>query len=76
MVSKLCFICTYYSFFTFDGAVKKIPCSVQDYVFDDINKNALNELSKSGFLNLDKSTVKVTKKGAPILNAILYKILC
>jgi hypothetical protein len=32
------------SFFTFDGAVKKIPCSVQDYVFDDINKNALNEV--------------------------------
>ena len=29
------------SFFQFDGAVKKIACSVQDYVFDDINKNAL-----------------------------------
>ena len=32
------------SFFTFDGAVKKIPCTVQDYVFDDINKNAFNEV--------------------------------
>ena len=32
------------SFFTFDGAVKKIPCSVQDHVFDDINKNAFNEV--------------------------------
>ena len=32
------------SFFTFDGAVQKIPCSVQDYVFDDINKNASNEV--------------------------------
>jgi len=32
------------SFFMFDGAVKKIPCSVQDHVFDDINKNAFNEV--------------------------------
>ena len=41
-----------------------------------INKNALNELSKSGLLNLDNSVVKVTKKGSPVLNTILYKILC
>ena len=32
------------SFFQFDGAVKKIPCSVQDYVFDDINNNALGDI--------------------------------
>ena len=32
------------SFFTFDGAVKKIPCSVQDYVFDDINVNAMGDV--------------------------------
>jgi hypothetical protein len=32
------------SFFTFDGAVKKIPCSVQDYVFDDINQNAQHDV--------------------------------
>ena len=32
------------SFFLFDGAVKKIPCSVQDYVFDDINNNALGDV--------------------------------
>ena len=25
------------AFFVFDGTVKKIPCTVQDYVFDDIN---------------------------------------
>ena len=25
------------SFFVFDGTVKKVPCSVQDYVFDDVN---------------------------------------
>ena len=41
-----------------------------------INKNSLNELSKYGLLNLDNSVVKVTKKGSPILNTILYKILC
>jgi len=41
-----------------------------------INEYALNELTKSGLLNLNNSVVKVTKKGAPILNAILYKILC
>ena len=32
------------SFFQFDGAVKKIPCSVQDYVFDDINNNELGDI--------------------------------
>ena len=32
------------SFFVYDGAVKKIPCSVQDYVFDDINKNAQQDV--------------------------------
>ncbi len=32
------------SFFRFDGAVKKIPCSVQDYVFDDINVNATGDV--------------------------------
>ena len=32
------------SFFTFDGAVKKIPCSVQDYVFDDMNVNAIGDV--------------------------------
>ena len=32
------------SFFQFDGAVKKIPCSVQDYVFDDINNNAIGDV--------------------------------
>ena len=32
------------SFFMFDGAVKKIPCSVQDHVFDDINPNSLNDI--------------------------------
>lgn len=25
-------------FYMFDGTVKKIPCTVQDYVFDDLNK--------------------------------------
>ncbi len=32
------------SFFMFDGSVKKIPCSVQDYVFDDINQNAKQDV--------------------------------
>jgi hypothetical protein len=32
------------SFFVYDGAVKKIPCSVEDYVFDDINENAKQDV--------------------------------
>ena len=28
------------AFFLFDGVVKEIPCSVQDYVFDDIDQDA------------------------------------
>jgi hypothetical protein len=32
------------SFFMFDGAVRKIPCSVQDHVFDDINQNSLQDI--------------------------------
>ena len=32
------------SFFMFDGAVKKIPCSVLDYVFDDIEQSAQKDV--------------------------------
>jgi len=32
------------SFFLYDGAVKKIPCSVQDHVFDNINPNAKQDV--------------------------------
>jgi len=32
------------SFFVYDGAVKKLPCTVQDYVFDDINQNAKQDV--------------------------------
>ena len=32
------------SFFMFDGSVKKIPCSVQDHVFDNINQNAKQDV--------------------------------
>jgi hypothetical protein len=32
------------SFFMFDGSVKKIPCSVQDHVFDNINPNAKQDV--------------------------------
>ena len=32
------------SFFLYDGAVKKIPCSVQDHVFDNINQNAKQDI--------------------------------
>ena len=32
------------SFFVYDGAVKKLPCTVQDFVFDDINKNAQQDV--------------------------------
>jgi hypothetical protein len=32
------------SFFLYDGAVKKIPCTVQDHVFDNINPNARQDV--------------------------------
>ena len=32
------------SFFVYDGAVKKLPCTVQDHVFDDFNKNAQQDV--------------------------------
>ena len=32
------------SFFLYDGAVKKIPCTVQDHVFDNINPNAKQDV--------------------------------
>ena len=32
------------SFYMFDGAVKKIPCSVLDYVFDDIQQSAQRDV--------------------------------
>ena len=43
---------------------------------NDICKTeALTELSTLGLINFNKSTIKVTKKGAYVLNSILYKIL-
>jgi len=33
------------AFYMFDGVVKKMPCSVQDYVFDDLSYNNRNEIS-------------------------------
>ena len=32
------------SFFVFDGAVRKLPCTVQDYVFDDIEPSAQQDV--------------------------------
>ena len=33
------------AFYLYDGVVKKMPCSVQDYVFDDISYNNRNEIA-------------------------------
>lgn len=43
------------SFFLFDGVVKEIPCSVQDYVFGDINKTEQRKVYAG--VNLDFSEV-------------------
>lgn len=32
------------AFYQFDGAIKKLDCTVQDYVFDDINSTAYNQI--------------------------------
>lgn len=32
------------SFFTFDGAIKDIPCTVRDYVFGDINRQQISKV--------------------------------
>ena len=33
------------AFYVFDGAIKKLDCTVQDFVFDDINSTALGQVS-------------------------------
>tara|TARA_A100001035_G_scaffold63146_1_gene47877 strand:- start:439 stop:2298 length:1860 start_codon:yes stop_codon:yes gene_type:complete len=33
------------AFYTFDGAIKKLNCTVQDFVFDDINSTAQGQVS-------------------------------
>ncbi len=33
------------AFYTYDGVVKKMPCSVQDYVFDDISYTNKNDIA-------------------------------
>jgi hypothetical protein len=33
------------AFYLFDGVVKKMPCSVQDYVFDDLNYTNKNDIA-------------------------------
>lgn len=43
------------SFFLFDGVVKEIPCSVQDFIFSDINKTEQRKVFAG--VNLDFSEV-------------------
>lgn len=33
------------AFYMFDGAIKKLPCTVQDFVFDDINSTAQGQVA-------------------------------
>ena len=33
------------SFYMYDGVVKKMPCSVQDYVFDDLSYTNRNDIA-------------------------------
>ena len=42
-------------FYLFNGAVSRIPCSVRDYVFDDMNTNQMEKITAS--LNSENSEV-------------------
>ena len=59
------------AFYLFDGVVKEIPCSVQDYVFQDLNENE-HSIIYAG-VNLDFSEVNwfYASSGSTAINRVV-----
>jgi len=61
------------AFYMFDGAIKKLPCSVQDFVFDDIDEVAQGQVAAAVNTDFNEVTWFYPSKGSTFLDrAVTY----
>ena len=64
------------AFYTFDGAIKKIPCSVQDFVFDDIDTTAQGQVAAAVNTDFNEVTWFYPSNGSAYLDrSVTYNYL-
>ena len=64
------------SFFMYDGTVKKLPCTVEDYVFDDINLSQNNEVFAASNSKFNEVTwFYTTEDGSQIDRYVTYNYM-
>ena len=64
------------AFYTFDGAIKKLPCSVQDFVFDDIDGTAQGQVATAVNTDFNEVTWFYPSNGSVVLNrSVTYNYL-
>tara|TARA_R110001592_G_scaffold289408_1_gene558591 strand:+ start:208 stop:2046 length:1839 start_codon:yes stop_codon:yes gene_type:complete len=61
------------AFYMFDGAIKKLPCSVQDFVFDNIDEVAQGQVAAAVNTDFNEVTWFYPSKGSTFLDrAVTY----
>ena len=64
------------AFYQFDGAIQKLDCSVQDFVFDDINSTALGQVAVAVNVDFNEVTWYYPSEGEDYLNrSVTYNYL-
>ena len=64
------------AFYQFDGAIKKLDCSVQDFVFDDINTTSLGQVSTAVNVDFNEVTWSYPSAGENYLDkSVTYNYL-
>jgi hypothetical protein len=64
------------AFYQFDGAIKKLDCSVQDFVFDDINTTALGQVAVAVNVDFNEVTWSYPSEGEDYLDrSVTYNYL-
>ena len=58
------------AFYMFDGAIKKLDCTVQDFVFDDINSTALGHVSVAVNTDFNEVTWFYASSGSDFLDLL------
>ena len=64
------------AFYIFDGAIKKLPCTVQDFVFDDINSTAYGQITVGVNVDFNEVTWFYPSSGSDFLDrSVTYNYL-
>ena len=64
------------AFYSFDGAIKKLDCTVQDFVFDDINATASGQISIAINTDFNEVTWFYASESSSFLNrSVTYNYL-